>query len=36
MLSQLEEAERLDRRRVVQITDIIAAGRVFRALDPKC
>ena len=36
MLSQLEEAERLDRRRVVHITDIIAAGRVFRALDPKC
>lgn len=36
MLSQLDEAERLDRRRVLQITDIIAAGRVFRALDPKC
>lgn len=36
MLSELEEAERLDRRRIVQITDIIAAGHVFRALDPKC
>lgn len=35
-LVQLEEAERADRRRVVEITDIIAAGRIFRALDPKC
>ncbi|MEQ1715310.1 MAG: hypothetical protein ABL907_04895 [Hyphomicrobium sp.] len=34
--AQLDEAERLDRRRVVAITDTIAAGRIFRALDPKC
>jgi hypothetical protein len=33
---RLDEAELADRRRVVEITDIIAAGRVFRALDPKC
>lgn len=33
---RLDEAELTDRRRVVEITDIIAAGRVFRALDPKC
>lgn len=35
-LAQVEEVERADRRRVVEITDIIAAGRIFRALDPKC
>lgn len=33
---RLDEAELTDRRRVVEITDILAAGRVFRALDPKC
>ena len=32
----LDEAERSDRRRVVEFTDTIAAGRIFRALDPKC
>jgi hypothetical protein len=35
-LAQVEEVECADRRRVVEITDIIAAGRIFRALDPKC
>ena len=34
--TQLDSAERFDRRRVVEITDTIAAGRIFRALDPKC
>lgn len=34
--AQLDEVDRLDRRRVVEVTDIIAAGRIFRALDPKC
>jgi hypothetical protein len=34
--TQLVKAELFDRRRVVEITDTIAAGRIFRALDPKC
>jgi len=34
--AHLNDAELADRRRVVEITDILAAGRVFRALDPKC
>ena len=34
--SQLNDAELIDRRRVIEIMDILAAGRVFRVLDPKC